>query len=102
MRAGFGRNWRRKTLSETIRFFPNEAYVEQSDKGEPCWVGKLSGHPAAQKQEEWCMSFNRPTEEQIRSRAREIFFQHGSQPGHDMDNWLQAENELMPFNVRRH
>jgi hypothetical protein len=26
-------------LSETISFFPNEAYVERSDKGEPCRVG---------------------------------------------------------------
>jgi len=41
------------------------------------------------------------TEEQIRSRAREIFLQHDSQPGHDMDNWLQAENELMPLAFRK-
>jgi len=47
------------------------------------------------------MKFNRPTEEQIRSRAHEIFLQHGSQPGHDLDNWLQAENELMPWPVRK-
>jgi hypothetical protein len=47
------------------------------------------------------MKFNRPTEEQIRTRAHEIFLQHGSQPGHDMDNWLQAENELMPLPVRK-
>jgi len=47
------------------------------------------------------MKFNRPTEEQIRSRAREIFLQHGSRPGHDMDNWLQAENELMQLPVRK-
>ena len=47
------------------------------------------------------MMFNRPTEEQIRSRAREIFVQHGSQPGHDVDNWLQAENEQMPWLVRK-
>jgi len=47
------------------------------------------------------MKFNCPTEEQIRSRAYEIFVQSGCQPGHDMDNWLQAENELMEFPVRR-
>jgi hypothetical protein len=47
------------------------------------------------------MKFNRPTEEQIRSRAREMFLQHGSQPGHDLDNWLQAENELMQLPVRK-
>jgi hypothetical protein len=47
------------------------------------------------------MNFNRPTEEQIRSRAYEIFVQHGRKPGHDLDNWLQAEYELMPLPVRK-
>jgi hypothetical protein len=41
------------------------------------------------------MKANRPTEEQIRQRAHEIFVQHGCQPGHEVDNWLQAEYELM-------
>jgi hypothetical protein len=26
-----------------------------------------------------------------------FFFSSGSQPGHDLDNWLQAEYELMPL-----
>jgi Protein of unknown function (DUF2934) len=43
------------------------------------------------------MSFNRPTEEQIRSRANQIFVQDRCQPGHDRDNWVQAEEELMQF-----
>jgi len=47
------------------------------------------------------MNFNRPTEEQIRIRAREIFVQHGRKPGHDMDNWLQAEYELMQLPIRK-
>jgi Protein of unknown function (DUF2934) len=47
------------------------------------------------------MKFNRPTEEQIRIRAREIFLEHGSEPGHDVDNWLQAEYELMQLPVRK-
>jgi hypothetical protein len=47
------------------------------------------------------MKFNRPTEEQIRIRAREIFLEHGSQPGHDVDNWLQAEYELMQLPIRK-
>jgi hypothetical protein len=40
------------------------------------------------------MNDNRPTDEQIRRRAREIFLRNGSKPGHDLDNWLQAEREL--------
>jgi Protein of unknown function (DUF2934) len=47
------------------------------------------------------MNFNRPSEEQIRSRAHEVFLQHGSQTGHYPDNWLQAEQELMQLRVRK-
>ena len=37
----------------------------------------------------------RPTVEQIRRRAYEIYLQRGGQPGHEVDDWLQAEYELM-------
>ena len=47
------------------------------------------------------MKFNRPTEEQIHIRAGEIFLEHGSQPEHDVDNWLQAEYELMQLPIRK-
>jgi len=47
------------------------------------------------------MKENRPTEEQIRKRAREIFLQNGSQPGHDLENWLQAERELTQSSRRQ-
>ena len=47
------------------------------------------------------MKFNSPTEEQIRTRAHQIFVEHGSQPGHDVDNWLQAEYELMQLPIRK-
>ena len=47
------------------------------------------------------MKLNRPTDEQIRQRAHEIFVQRGRQPGHDVDNWLQAEYELMHLPVKR-
>ncbi len=47
------------------------------------------------------MKFNHPAEEQIRIRAREIFLMHGSQPEHDMDNWLQAEYELIQLPIRK-
>jgi hypothetical protein len=44
---------------------------------------------------------NQPTEEQIRKRAYEIYQQHGCQPGHDMDHWLQAEYELMQLPIAK-
>jgi hypothetical protein len=35
-------------------------------------------------------------EEDIRRRAYEIYLGRGEQPGHDLDDWLQAERELEP------
>ena len=32
--------------------------------------------------------------EEIRRRAYEIYLERGEQPGHDLDDWLQAECEL--------
>jgi hypothetical protein len=35
------------------------------------------------------------TEEIIRSRAYELFEQRGSEPGHELEDWLQAEAEVI-------
>jgi len=35
-----------------------------------------------------------PTPEQIQKRAYEIFEARGGAPGHDLEDWLQAEREL--------
>ena len=35
------------------------------------------------------------TEEAIRQRAYELFEQRSCEPGHDLDDWLQAEAEVM-------
>ena len=37
-----------------------------------------------------------PRLEEIRIRAYEIYIERGAQPGHDLDDWLQAERELEP------
>lgn len=41
-----------------------------------------------------------PTHEQIAARAYEIYLERGCQHGHDLDDWLQAEYELMQLPVR--
>jgi hypothetical protein len=41
------------------------------------------------------MSISCPTAEQVRVRAYQIFLERGCQPGHEIDDWLQAEYELM-------
>ena len=35
-----------------------------------------------------------PCENDIRCRAYEIYMSRGEQPGHELDDWLQAEREL--------
>jgi hypothetical protein len=38
----------------------------------------------------------RPTQEEIRVRAYEIFLERGDAPGNAESDWLQAEAELQP------
>jgi hypothetical protein len=47
------------------------------------------------------MNVNGPSEVQIRVRAYEIYLERGRQPGHEVDDWLQAEFELthQPFHI---
>jgi hypothetical protein len=47
------------------------------------------------KEERNEMTHQRPTHQQIASRAYQIFLERGREPGHDVDDWLQAEYELM-------
>ena len=42
-----------------------------------------------------------PTEEQVRARAYQLYRARGSQPGHEVDDWLQAEYELIQLPVHK-
>ena len=35
-----------------------------------------------------------PLEERIRARAHELYIQRGNQSGSELDDWLQAEEEI--------
>ena len=35
-----------------------------------------------------------PRHEEIRRRAYEIYLRRGNEPGHELDDWLQAEREI--------
>ena len=37
---------------------------------------------------------HRPTHDQIRYRAYQIYLEHGARPGQELDDWLRAEREL--------
>jgi Protein of unknown function (DUF2934) len=39
-------------------------------------------------------------QEQIRRRAYELYEQRGSDDGHDLDDWLQAESEVTPHRAK--
>jgi hypothetical protein len=47
------------------------------------------------------MQVDRLTEAQIRARAYEIFLGRGGQHGHETDDWLQAEYELMQLPIEK-
>jgi hypothetical protein len=40
-------------------------------------------------------SYHRPPQDEIATRAHEIFIERGASPGHELDDWLQAEEELV-------
>jgi len=37
------------------------------------------------------------SEQEIRNRAYEIYLQRGAQPGYEVEDWLQAERELITY-----
>ena len=43
---------------------------------------------------------SRPSPDEIARRAYELFLQRGSVPGHETDDWLQAEAELVASAAR--
>ena len=42
-----------------------------------------------------------PAADEIAQRAYEIFLARGEEPGHDLDDWLQAESELLGEHAAR-
>ena len=40
-------------------------------------------------------------EERIRRRAYELYLRRGNQPGSDLNDWLQAEEEILSALVRK-
>lgn len=46
------------------------------------------------------MMAKRPTQQEIAARAYQIYLDRGRQDGHAVDDWLQAEYELMQLPLR--
>jgi len=47
------------------------------------------------------MTHQNLTREQIAARAYQLYLERGRTSGHDLDDWLQAEYELMQLPVRK-
>jgi hypothetical protein len=47
------------------------------------------------------MDYRSPTHQEIAARAYQLYLERGFQPGHDLDDWLQAEYELMRLPIRK-
>jgi hypothetical protein len=47
------------------------------------------------------MTYHRPTHQQVAARAYQIYLERGRVAGHEIDDWLQAEYELMQLPVRK-
>ena len=47
------------------------------------------------------MNPSRPTANKIRRRAYQLYRDRGGRPGHEIDDWLQAEYELTQLPIRK-
>ena len=47
------------------------------------------------------MTVRQPTHQEIAARAYDLYLQRGRQDGHEVDDWLQAEYELMQLPVHK-
>ncbi len=53
------------------------------------------------KTSETSVPTRQPKPAEIAARAYQIFQERGCQPGHEMDDWLQAEYELIQLPIRK-
>ena len=47
------------------------------------------------------MTIKRPIHQEIAARAYQLYIERGRQQGHDVDDWLQAEYELLELPVSK-
>ena len=57
-------------------------------------ASKQSGQRSIEGGREEGSEVNPTREQEIRRRAYELYLERGEEPGHDLEDWLQAEREL--------
>jgi hypothetical protein len=64
-------------------------------------VGQLAANPSqTARPEKGAMIVKPITEDQIRSRAYQIYLERGQQHQHAFDDWVQAEYELLQLPIQ--
>jgi len=53
-----------------------------------------NGGARSSQQRREASASQRPTHDQIKRRAHEIYLERGARPGNELDDWLRAEREL--------
>ncbi len=62
-------------------------------------TSRQSKQPSTEVGREEGSEVNPAREREIRRRAYEIYLEHGEEPGHDLEDWLQAERELSSHEI---
>ena len=62
-------------------------------------TSRQSKQPSTEVGREEGSEVNPAREQEIRRRAYEIYLEHGEEPGHDLEDWLQAERELASHEI---
>jgi hypothetical protein len=73
---------------------PNDSFIGQEKSAIPIlrWPNMAGRAPVIPKKSK---TESLPLEEQIRERAHAIYLERGGQDGDEMDDWLQAEQEIL-------
>ena len=62
-------------------------------------TSRQSKQPSTEVGREEGSEVNPAREQEIRRRAYEIYLARGEEPGHDLEDWLQAERELASHEI---
>jgi Protein of unknown function (DUF2934) len=70
-------------------------YKETNMSSRPNASGSVEvKQPSQEIAGEECSVINSEREQEIRRRAYEVYLERGEEPGHDLEDWLEAEREL--------
>jgi hypothetical protein len=62
-------------------------------------TSRQSKQPSTEVGREEGSEVNPAREHEIRRRAYELYLERGEEPGHDQEDWLQAERELASHEI---